>query len=68
METVCPELKKLVADVNGPMLEELANRANHDDVGCANIFKHGADLYDEADIGQLWRQCHESNLQVLRTR
>ena len=67
MEAVCPELRSLVSEVNGPMLGKLASRVEHEDSECANIFKNGADLYDEADIDQLWRQCHESNLQVLRT-
>ena len=67
MEEVCPELRSLVSEVNGPMLGKLASRVEHEDSECANIFKNGADLYDEADIDQLWRQCHESNLQVLRT-
>ena len=67
MEAVCPELRSLVSEVNGPLLEKLANRAGHEDAECANLFKNGADLYDDADIDQLWWQCHENNLEVLRT-
>ena len=67
MEAVCPELRSLVSEVNGPLLEKLANRVGHEDAECANLFKNGADLYDDADIDQLWWQCHENNLEVLRT-
>ena len=67
LDAVSPDLRGLVADVNGPMLAELAERAGHVDSDCATLFQQGAILYDEADIGQLWHQCHESNVQVLQT-
>jgi hypothetical protein len=50
-----PELKKFAQEVNGPLMQLLAERVKYHDIKCVDLFKTGAPL-----VGKLPRQALET--------